>query len=56
MGGCVFSLHGKIILLTMWKINDTSLSLLGSGESAGVILRSPHGGAQTQLHTPLWHP
>lgn len=27
MGGCVFSLHGKIILLTVWKINDLSLSL-----------------------------
>lgn len=31
MGGCVFTLHGKIILLTVWKINDKS-SLAGSGE------------------------
>lgn len=27
MGGCVFTLHGKIILLTVWKINDMSLFL-----------------------------
>lgn len=33
MGGCEFTLHGKIILLTVWKINDMSLSLPGWGRA-----------------------
>lgn len=51
MGGCVFTLHGKIILLTVWKINDMSpFSLPGSAEPRGGPRgpHGPHGGALTQ--------
>lgn len=47
MGGCVFILHGKIILLTVWKINAMSHSLPGSAEPGGGPC-GPHGGALTQ--------
>lgn len=52
MGGCVFTLHGKIILLTVWKINDMSLPLAGSAEPRGGP-RAPHGGALTQRQISL---
>lgn len=55
MGGCVFTLRGKIILLTVWKINDMSLSLLSSGEPTGSA-HAPHGGALTQHHISLKTP
>lgn len=47
MGGCVFTLHGKIILLTAWKINGMSLSLPASAVPRGGP-HLPHGGALTQ--------
>lgn len=47
MGGCVFTLHGKIILLTAWKINGMSLSLPASAVPRGRP-HLPHGGALTQ--------
>lgn len=47
MGGCVFTLHGKIILLTAWKINGMSLSLPASAVHRGRP-HLPHGGALTQ--------
>lgn len=52
MGGCVFTVHGKIILLTVWKINDMSLSLPSSAEP-GRGPCDPHGGALTQRQTSL---
>lgn len=55
MGGCVFTLHGKIILLTVWKIDDMSLFLPGSAEPGGGPC-GPHGGALTQHQIPLKRP
>ncbi len=55
MGGCVFTLHDKIILLTVWKINDMSLSQPGSAEPGGGA-RGPHGGALTQRQISLQRP
>lgn len=51
MGGCVFTLHGKIILLTVWKIDDMSLSGW-PWQSPEAGPRGPHGGALTQRQAP----
>lgn len=49
---CIYRAWQKIILLTVWKINDASLSLPSSAEPGGGPC-DPHGGALTQRQISL---